>query len=353
VRLQRLDRFQQGRSAAGFPLAVVYKLMEDRGPYLAALITYYGFVSLFPLLLLFVSAAGFFLDGAPGVRQRLIQSASENFPVVGDQLVHNISQFHGSGPALAAGIVGVLYGALGAMQAAQTAFNQLYGVPRNEQPNPIKSRIRSLGLVGLLGLAVVVSTGIASFVSLADYVPVLTRFELRLAGYAISLAIDVALFTAAFQLLTARDLKIRNVITGGLLAGTIELLLQTFGTKYVAHQASRGDALYGAFGIALAALAWIYLQALALVLAAEVNVVLHQRLWPRALLTPFTDAVHLTTADRKVYRMYAATQRFKGFETIRADFGGGYPDEGTASGDPSVEPSERQEAHTTPWHEDS
>jgi len=48
--------------------------------------------------------------------------------------------------------------------------------------------------------------------------------------------------------------------------------------------------------------------------------VLQFHLWPRALLTPFTDAVVLTQADRRAYSLYAQTQRFKGFERVEAHF---------------------------------
>lgn len=57
-----------------------------------------------------------------------------------------------------------------------------------------------------------------------------------------------------------------------------------------------------------------------LMVDAESKMVLHYRLWPRALLTPFTDDVNLTEADRRVYTMYARSKRFKGFATIRVDF---------------------------------
>ncbi len=321
VRLvDRLDRFQRRHSPVGFPLAVAYKLFDDRAPYLAALVTYYAFVSLFPLLLLTVSAAGFFLDSRPGLRHRVVESVLADLPGLGAQLRANLTGFHGSGLALALGIVGTLYGALGAMQAAQAAFNQVYGVPRNEQPNPLVSRVRSVGLVGLLGTGVLVSTGIASLVSTTNRLSTQWGFGLRVAGYGLAFAINLALFTAAFQLLTARELRIRNVITGGVIAGAVWELLQAFGSRYVAHEASHGTTLYGVFGVVLATIAWIYLQALALMLSAEVNVVLHRRLWPRALLTPFTDDVQLTVADERAYAMYAATQRFKGFERVTAEF---------------------------------
>jgi membrane protein len=49
-------------------------------------------------------------------------------------------------------------------------------------------------------------------------------------------------------------------------------------------------------------------------------VVAQHRLWPRALLTLFTDDVELTEADRRAYEMHASARRFKGFETVRVDF---------------------------------
>jgi hypothetical protein len=52
----------------------------------------------------------------------------------------------------------------------------------------------------------------------------------------------------------------------------------------------------------------------------EVNVVLNRRLWPRALLTPFTDRVDLTDADKRAYTGYALAQRHKGFETVEVTF---------------------------------
>lgn len=318
--VDRLDRFQREHSALGFPIAVVYKVIDDRAPYLAALITYYAVVSLFPLMLLLVAVTGFVLDSRPDLRDQLITAAVDYFPAIGDQLRENINGFSGSGVALAIGIAGTLYGALGVMQAAQTAFNHLYGVPRNQQPNPFTSRLRSLGLIGLALLAVVLSTAISAALSFADTLPWTDGIAVRLAGFALSWGLDVALFTAGFQLLTARELRVRNVLTGGVLAGTVFFVLQVFGSRFVGAQASHGSALYGTFGVILAAITYVYAQSVAVMVAAEINVVLYQRLWPRSLLTPFTDDVELTEGDRRAYSMYAATQQFKGFETISTTF---------------------------------
>src|SRR5947209_14493857 len=145
----RVDDYQRRHNWLGLPLAVVYKFFDDRGNYLAALVAYYAFVSLFPLLLLFYSVLGFVLQGHSGVRYDIEQTVLKNFPGLGAQLGSALVGFRGSGAGLAIGVLGTLYGGLGAMQAAQAGFNQIYGVARNKQPNPIKSRVRSLGLLAL------------------------------------------------------------------------------------------------------------------------------------------------------------------------------------------------------------
>ena len=82
----RVDAFQQRHPAIGTPLAVVYKYVDDGGPQLAALITYYAFVSLFPLLLLASTVLGFVLSGDSELQQRLLDTALAQLPVVGDDL---------------------------------------------------------------------------------------------------------------------------------------------------------------------------------------------------------------------------------------------------------------------------
>src|SRR3954467_4436269 len=105
---QRLDRFQRAHPRAGLPIAVVYKFADDQGNYLAALITYYGFLSLFPLLLLTSTILNFVLDGHPRLQQQVLDSALGQVPIVGAQLSgpHGPS---GSGLGVLIGILGTLY----------------------------------------------------------------------------------------------------------------------------------------------------------------------------------------------------------------------------------------------------
>lgn len=79
----RLDRLQRRRPVLGFPIAVVYKFVDDQGGYLAALITYYAFVSLFPALLLFSVILGIVLMGNPELQQQILNSALGQIPAIG------------------------------------------------------------------------------------------------------------------------------------------------------------------------------------------------------------------------------------------------------------------------------
>src|SRR6185312_7580678 len=136
----------------------------------------------------------------------------------------------------------------------------------------------------------------------------------------LAVALNIILFVAAFRVLTARDVSIRQVLGGAIVAAVGWQVLQTVGTSLVSHQLKGASASYGIFGVVLGLLAFIYLAAILLVLCAEFNVVRAEKLWPRSLLTPFTDNVQLTPEDRRAYASYAAAQRNKGFEEINVDF---------------------------------
>jgi hypothetical protein len=64
----------------------------------------------------------------------------------------------------------------------------------------------------------------------------------------------------------------------------------------------------------------LYLTAVTAVMGVEINVVRARKLYPRALLVLLTDKVELTDADRRAYRYYANSQRYKGFQSVEVDF---------------------------------
>ena len=311
-----IDRFQQRHRTAGFPLAVLYKYFDDSGAYLAALIAYYGFVSLFPLLLLLSTVLGFVLSGHPALQQQILGSALHQFPVVGGQL-GDPKHLGGGTAGLVVGIVGSVYGGLGVAQALQYAMNQAWRVPRNERPNPIKARGRSLLLLVTAGLAVVGTTVLSTLgASNAGSLSLVLKCVVLLA----SVLVNAAVFVLAFRIATARDVSVSDIAPGAIAAAIGWQLLQSFGVIYVDHTVRHASNTNGVFALVLGLIAFLYLTAVVVVLCVEINVVRVDHLYPRSLLTPFTDNVVLTSGDRRAYTDQATAQTSKGFENVRVDF---------------------------------
>ena len=313
---ERLDQFQRKHRWAGFPLAVVYKYFDDFGAYLAALLTYYGFVSLFPLLLLLSTVLGFVLSGDQRLQHEVLTSALHQFPVIGGDL-DQPKRLGGGLVGLVVGILGSLYGGLGVAQAFQYAANTLWAVPRNSRPNPFRVRGRSLLLLATAGSALL-GTTILSILSGSG------AGALGAAGrwltLAASVVINIAVSVFAFRFAPARRLSVRDVVPGAIAAAVIWQLLQSFGIIYVRHVVKHASATNAVFAFVLGLLAFLYITATAVLLCAEINVVRVSHLHPRSLLTPFTDNVTLTAGDRRAYSRQAKAQRSKGFEHVDVNF---------------------------------
>ena len=321
--LTRLDAYQREHRWLGLPIGVLYKFFDDQGNYLAALIAYYGFISLFPLLLLFTAVLGFVLEGNSGLHERALNSALDNFPIIGQQIGENLQHnpAHGSFAALFVAVLGALYGGLGVLQAAQNALNTVWAVPKNERPNPFKARGRSISMlgVGALGLAGTAALAAlpAAYLGGGELLGILAR--ILTSGLAI--ALNTVLFMLAFRQLTAGGFgSFRLTRPGALMAAIGWQILQLVGELYVRHTLNGSTGSYGVFGVVLGLLAFLYLSATLFVMSAELNAVRARKLWPRALLTPFTDNVDLTEGDRRAYTTYAMAQQSKGFERVSVEF---------------------------------
>jgi uncharacterized BrkB/YihY/UPF0761 family membrane protein len=311
-----LDRMQRRNRAVGVVIAVVYKYLDDQGGYLAALITYYGFVSLFPLLLLLTTGLGIALAGRPDLQAQVLQSTLSQFPVIGSQL-HQPQGLSGGTVAVVVGIAGALYGGLGVGQAVQNAMDSVWAVPRHSRPNPIRSRLRSLLLLLVLGSAAIAATALSAVGQTTGTLGIFEKIGLVLAA----VSINGLICLVAFRVTTARGLTYRQVFPGALAAAIIWQILQWFGAGYVRHIVKTASATNSVFALVLGLLAFLFLVSSTLVLCAEINVVLVERLYPRALLTPFTDSADLTPADRKTYTKKAKAERVKASERVSVRFG--------------------------------
>lgn len=317
----KVDRTQRRFTVLGFPLAVIYKFFDDQGNVLAAAVTYYAFVAIFPLLLLASSILGFLLQGNPDLQQQVLESALATFPIVGDELGRP-QGLQGSTSAVVVGGLAALYGAVGLGQALQNLMAVAWAVPRNSRPNPVLARVRSVILLMFAGLGVI---GVSVFSAITRNTEVLgSRLDSTI-GWLVQLGtvLVVALvLSVLFRVASTRSAGVRTAIPGALTVAVFWQLLQYIGTVYVTNVLTGASSLNQTFAFVLGLVGLIYIASVMAIVGIEVNVVLARRLWPRALLTPFTDAVDLTEADRRAYAMYAQMQRHKGFETVVVRFDG-------------------------------
>jgi YihY family inner membrane protein len=306
--VRRADRFQRSSRPLAFAFAVVKKFGDDRGGSLAAQLTYYGFLSIFPLLLILTTILGYI--GNEEIADSVLGSALSQFPVIGQQIGRNVDRpLSGSGVGLALGLLVLLYGALGSAQAAQHAMAQVWNVPAVDRPGFVPRIVRGLALFGALGVGVAITAALSGLVTI-DGRSTVDRFL----GFAVVAVLNVALYIAAFRALTPASTPTRDLIPGAVLGGVAYSVLLSIGTALVQHQLRHAEAVYGQFGLVLGLLAYLALVAQLSLYAAELNVVRSRHLWPRGMTEPLTDA------DRRALRALVRQEQRSEEELITVGF---------------------------------
>ncbi|MGD0062539.1 MAG: YhjD/YihY/BrkB family envelope integrity protein [Streptosporangiaceae bacterium] len=270
--IRAADELQQRHAWLAVPVAVWKKFGDDEAGNLAALIAYYAFVAIFPLLLVLFTVLDIVLKNNPGLHHRLLDSTLGHFPVIGPQLgsIHPLSET---------------------------------GLPL----------VIGLGLMGTTVLS-----GLASGVGHK-----LPGFGASIAAVAVSLILNVGFFWLAFRLGTAGEIGWKQLRLGAVVGAVIWQVLQYFGTYFVSHQLAHASSAYGTFAVVLGLIAWLYLEAELTLYAVEINVVLTYRLWPRTIAPP-----PYTEQDRRAYELYAQSQkRGKGMDIMVKVGGSGGEDD--------------------------
>lgn len=278
--VRAVDRWQQARGLTAVPYAVIKKAGEDRAGSLAAVVAYYSFLSLFPLLLVLVTVVAIAVDGNPELRMQLLDTAFSQFPVVGEQLRSNVSAASGSGVAIAIGVVVSAWAGMGAIISMQDALNTLWRVRVQRRPGFVSLRLRSLGGLGLLAGVIVIAVALSGVAAAGSSFGSVARIAVAI----LALAVNIALFALAFRLLTVHRTSWRAVLPGAAMAGIGWSILQSIGAVYVDHVVAGASQTYGSFAVVLGLLAYLYLLSQLALYAAELNTVLADHLWPRSLV---------------------------------------------------------------------
>lgn len=289
-------------------MAVIKKFGNDSAGNLAALVAYYAFFSLFPLLLVFVTLLGYVLQHHPATLHSIENSVRANFPAVNKVL--DFTALHGHLLPLLIGLIGAFWTGLGVTAAAQNALDTVWAVPQKQRPNFIKSKLRGTGLLFAIGLLFIIATGASGLVSAG-----LGSGGTKLAGIAVSLLSNSCLFLVAFRLMTASTVPTRKLLIGAALAAVFWTILQAVGGLYIGHVTKHMSAAYATVGTVIALLIWLHLGAQLTLYAAELNVVLERRLWPRSLMGP--PAV---PADKKTYEALAMIEERHPTEQVEVSF---------------------------------
>jgi YihY family inner membrane protein len=303
-----VDDTQARTTVLAFPFAVVKKFGDDDGGNLAALIAYYGFLSIFPLMLALTTVLGFVFSSDSELRRSITDSALQQFPVLGPQLARR--SLSGNWFALIVGLAGAVWAGLGVLNAAQNAFNAVWDVPRVDRPNVFVRTLKGL-LMLLVAAAFLVLSGFLSGVGQGAG-GVSPQQVLAILG---SVVVNFVLFAAAFRILTTADVSWKDVAPGALLAAIAWTVLLLIGQWFVQTRIRGASNVYGTFAVVIGLLAWLYLASQVTLFAAEVNVVLNKRLWPRSMTNP-----PIRPADERSFARQAKEQERVPPQDVEVDY---------------------------------
>lgn len=303
------DGMQRRHAVLGFPYAVIKKYGDDEGGRHAALLTYYGFLSIFPLLLLVVAIVQMVLQGNAELRQEIIDNIVP--PDLQDTVESAVSRLPSSGIPLAIAIVGLLFSTMGIVFSAYQTLNHLAAVPHRKRHEffPRYLRIFAMLIVLVLGIVGIGALGVA-----VAAIPDLPG-DSRIAAAAGTTLLLFAMLWAATGLLLPHRARLGVVWPAALLGSLAITGLLTFGATVLPRLIAKSGPVYGSFATIVAVFTLLYLVNQVLVYAGEIAIVRRRRLWPRAL-----DPMQPTAADRRSLTFLAREQERIVPERIDATF---------------------------------
>ena len=235
---------------------------------LAAEVTYYAFFSLFPLLMVFVTLVNAALDEKQS--KKILDSVLGQFPVIGSDIAGNVGTPQGQGLAALIGLVLALWAGSHAFESFEHAITVIWQGPGVAPKSMVRSRIRAFELMGVLGVAILVTTVVGSFLAAIDILPGVVKP----ASIIISLALNTGVVLLIFKLLTPGHPPWRSQLAGAIVAAVGWTILQTVGAYFVRYVVKGASDTYGTFAVVIGLLTWINIQIRMILYAAELNSVM-------------------------------------------------------------------------------
>ncbi len=285
-----VDSFQQSHRPFAFLYGVVKKYGDDRGGSLSALITFYGFLAVFPLLLLLVTIVGIVIGPNSALSKDIVDSALRQFPIIGDKINSNIrSLSRGNVLAFVVSALGLLWGSLGVTNAMQRASATAWRVPRDREATMWTRILRSLALLGTMTTAVVLSSVLTGASTIGAAYFGRHTMALRVLVALGGALVNMSCYLLAFVILAPPDVPVRSLLPGTFVGGIGWTVLQGIGGYLIGHHLQRASELYGVFAVVLGLVFWLNLGSQLFLYSTEVNIVRHRHLWPRSLTEPHED----------------------------------------------------------------
>ena len=271
------NRWQQRTPPLGFGYAVIRKYGEDSGARLAALLTYYGFLSSIPILLIVVWTVSQILRDDPALRDEFIAA------VIPDSLTEAITSALAAMPSsplpLVIGIIGLLFTGNGIVFTGYEIINQIQGVPHRDRLGFLPRYLRAFTTLLVLFVGIAALGGIAVGI---------TRLDAGFLGLGLGLIASWGVLTAVLlvcvALLSSTSGGWRAAWPGAIIGGAILTILVTLGGWLLSMLVSRSGAVYGPFAAVVGLFSLLYFVSQGLVFSAEIAVVRRKRLWPRSLV---------------------------------------------------------------------
>lgn len=253
------------------------RYQADTGDRLAAAVTFYWFLSLFPILLLAIAIAGYALGDS--ARPEIVKGFSGFLPqgvakTVGDVVANS------KGKAGLLGIIGTLLSGLGWIAGLREAIRTIWH-QNVSAGNLVVAKIRDVVvLVGLfaviaasVGVSIVATASTDAVVSFLgiDQLPgasVLTN----VLAYVVGGAVDVVVFLFLFTGLARVPTRLSRVVKGAVFGAVVFELVKFAGAKYVASTTTKGEATYGTFAVVVGLLLFLNLVTRGILLAAAFTV---------------------------------------------------------------------------------
>jgi membrane protein len=305
--MQKVDAAQKRSKPASVAVGAFTKFRDDQSSNLAAMIAFWAFFSIFPLLLVLVTVLGWVLPESS--KDSVLTNVANMFPLLDPKSINGLT---GSWWPFVVGLLTALWSGLGAVRTVQTAFNSVWEIPMHERPKLLEQIWRSLLVLVTIGLGLVATTIISGFIVNSSNSINLSGVG-RIGGYVLAAALDVGLFIAAFRMLSSRDISVRDVIPGAVFSGIVFFILEQLSSWIISRHLKSAQSTYGHFATVITILWWFYLQALVTMLGAQLNVVLKERLYPRSLV----DAPQ-TEADHRALKAYAKERTMVPEEEVHA-----------------------------------